>query len=56
MAPCFLMMGDVPTPAGESWFYGSDAQRSPLDKYRSPGDPPYTGEEVATSDKELLWY
>jgi NAD(P)-dependent dehydrogenase (short-subunit alcohol dehydrogenase family) len=24
-------------------YYGSDAQRSPLDLYRSPGTPPYTG-------------
>jgi NAD(P)-dependent dehydrogenase (short-subunit alcohol dehydrogenase family) len=29
---------------GNGWYYGSDAQRSPLDRYRSPGDPPYTGE------------
>ena len=25
-------------------YFGSDAQRSPLDRYRSPGDPPYTGD------------
>ena len=24
-------------------YYGSDCERSPLDKYRSPGDPPYKG-------------
>lgn len=24
-------------------YFGSDALRSPLDRYRSPGDPPYTG-------------
>ena len=29
---------------GNGRYYGSDAIRSPLDKYRSPGDPPYTGE------------
>ena len=28
--------------SGNGWYYGSDALRSPLDKYRSPGDPPYT--------------
>ena len=26
------------------WFFGSDARRSPLDRYRSPGDPPYQGD------------
>lgn len=26
------------------FYYGSDAQRSPMDRYRSPGSPPYTGE------------
>jgi NAD(P)-dependent dehydrogenase (short-subunit alcohol dehydrogenase family) len=25
------------------WYYGSDAKRSPLDRYRSPGDPPFEG-------------
>jgi carbonyl reductase 1 len=29
---------------GHGHYYGSDAQRSPLDRYRSPGDPPYTGD------------
>ncbi|NND83331.1 MAG: SDR family NAD(P)-dependent oxidoreductase [Gammaproteobacteria bacterium] len=24
------------------WYYGSDAQRSPLDRYRAPGSAPYT--------------
>lgn len=24
-------------------YYGSDAQRSPMDRYRAPGSPPYTG-------------
>jgi NAD(P)-dependent dehydrogenase (short-subunit alcohol dehydrogenase family) len=28
---------------GTGRYYGSDAQRSPLDRYRSPGSPPYTG-------------
>ncbi|KAG8470814.1 hypothetical protein KFE25_009235 [Diacronema lutheri] len=32
-------------PVGESGrYFGSDAVRSPLDKYRAPGDAPYTGE------------
>jgi len=29
---------------GNGRFYGSDARRSPLDKYRSPGSEPYAGE------------
>ncbi|KAJ1632204.1 hypothetical protein T492DRAFT_990355 [Pavlovales sp. CCMP2436] len=28
---------------GNGRYYGSDAVRSPLDQYRGPGDPPYTG-------------
>lgn len=36
-----LLFGD---PGGSGWYFGSDAERSPLDRYRSPGDPPYTGE------------
>jgi NAD(P)-dependent dehydrogenase (short-subunit alcohol dehydrogenase family) len=36
-----LLFGE---PGGSGWFFGSDAVRSPLDSYRSPGDPPYTGE------------
>ena len=28
---------------GNGRYYGSDAKRSPLDKYRSPGSPPYCG-------------
>jgi carbonyl reductase 1 len=35
-----LLLGDV---GGRGWYFGSDAERSPLDRYRSPGDPPYTG-------------
>jgi carbonyl reductase 1 len=31
-------------PGGSGWYFGSDAQRSPLDRYRAPGDPPYTGD------------
>ena len=37
----FLLLGE---PEGNGHYYGSDALRSPLDKYRSPGDPPYTGD------------
>ena len=32
-----LLFGDVPS----GWYFGSDAERSPLDRSRSPGDPPY---------------
>ena len=28
---------------GNGRYYGSDAKRSPLDRYRSPGSPPYEG-------------
>lgn len=37
----FLLFG---APAGSGHYYGSDALRSPLDRYRSPGSPPYTGD------------
>ena len=36
-----LLMGN---PEGSGHYYGSDCLRSPLDRYRSPGDPPYTGD------------
>ena len=29
---------------GNGRYYGSDAKRSPLDRYRSPGDPEYAGD------------
>ena len=38
-ASVFLLMGN---PSGSGHYYGSDCVRSPLDRYRSPGDPPYT--------------
>jgi NAD(P)-dependent dehydrogenase (short-subunit alcohol dehydrogenase family) len=41
IAQMFLLFGE---PDGSGWYFGSDAKRSPLDRYRSPGDPPYTGE------------
>ena len=39
--PLFLLFGD---PEGNGRYYGSDAERSPMHRYRSPGDPPYTGD------------
>lgn len=35
-----LLFGDV---GGTGWYFGSDAVRSPLDAYRSPGAPAYKG-------------
>lgn len=40
-APLHLLFGEL---EGNGHYYGSDAQRSPLDRYRSPGSPPYTGD------------
>lgn len=37
----FLLFGE---PEGSGFYYGSDAKRSPLDRYRAPGTPPYTGD------------
>lgn len=37
-APMFLLFGDL---EGNGRYYGSDAERSPLDRYRSPGTPAY---------------
>lgn len=34
----YLLFGD---DTGSGRYYGSDAIRSPLDRYRGPGDPPY---------------
>lgn len=39
-ATLHLLFGE---PGGSGWYFGSDAERSPLDRYRSPGDPPYRG-------------
>lgn len=41
VAPLFLLFGE---PAGNGRYYGSDAKRSPLDEYRSPGSAEYTGD------------
>lgn len=43
VAPLFLLFDEPPTPPATAWYYGSDAVRSPLNVYRGPGDPPYTG-------------
>jgi NAD(P)-dependent dehydrogenase (short-subunit alcohol dehydrogenase family) len=37
-APLFLLFGEL---AGNGRYYGSDAQRSPLDRYRAPGTEAY---------------
>lgn len=39
-SPMFLLFGEL---EGNGRYYGSDAQRSPLDRYRSPGSEPYRG-------------
>jgi NAD(P)-dependent dehydrogenase (short-subunit alcohol dehydrogenase family) len=39
--PLYLLFGELD---GNGHYYGSDAKRSPLDRYRSPGTPAYTGE------------
>lgn len=36
----YLATGDVPS---SGWYFGSDKQRSPLDRYREPGSPAYDG-------------
>lgn len=39
-APMHLLFAEL---EGNGHYYGSDAKRSPLDRYRSPGSPAYTG-------------
>jgi len=39
-AAIYCLTGDL---KGNGWYYGSDALRSPIDRYRAPGDPPYEG-------------
>jgi NAD(P)-dependent dehydrogenase (short-subunit alcohol dehydrogenase family) len=41
VAPLHLLFGEL---EGNGRYYGSDAKRSPLDRYREPGSPPYTGD------------
>mgnify|MGYP001820702951 FL=1 len=36
-----LLFGNL---QGNGHYYGSDAKRSPLDHYRAPGSPEYTGD------------
>jgi len=38
--PLALLFGEL---EGNGRYYGSDGLRSPLDRYRAPGSPPYTG-------------
>lgn len=48
--PCFLAMDEsftVGKPSGR--YYGSDCVRSPLDRYRGPGDAPYENDEDLVS-------
>ncbi|RYZ07789.1 MAG: SDR family NAD(P)-dependent oxidoreductase [Myxococcales bacterium] len=40
-APLHLLFGEL---AGSGRYYGSDAKRSPLDRYRAPGSPEYSGD------------
>ena len=39
VAPLFLLFG---SSQGSGHYYGSDARRSPLDRYRAPGSPEYS--------------
>ncbi|MGB1140221.1 MAG: SDR family NAD(P)-dependent oxidoreductase [Halioglobus sp.] len=34
------------TPHGSGHYYGSDGKRSPMDRYRAPGDPEYLGDST----------
>ena len=38
VATLFLLMG---APSGSGHYYGSDAKRSPMDRYRAPGSPEF---------------
>lgn len=42
-APVYLLMDDEVATLPTGRYYGSDAKRSPLDRYREPGSPPYDG-------------
>jgi len=39
--PLYLLFGKL---EGNGRYYGSDCKRSPLDRYREPGSPPYSGD------------
>jgi carbonyl reductase 1 len=41
VAPMYLLFGELD---GNGYYYGSDAKRSPLDRYRAPGAPAFTGD------------
>ena len=41
VAPMHLLFGAL---EGNGRYYGSDGRRSPLDRYREPGSPPYEGD------------
>jgi NAD(P)-dependent dehydrogenase (short-subunit alcohol dehydrogenase family) len=41
------------TPEQSGWFYGSDAQRSPLHKMRNPGQPVFDGVYPWEKDPEM---
>jgi carbonyl reductase 1 len=38
VAPMHLLFGEL---TGTGRYFGSDAQPSPLDRYRAPGSPPH---------------
>ena len=40
IAPLHCLFGE---DVGSGNYFGSDGVRSPLDRYRGPGDPPYLG-------------
>jgi len=42
VAPLFLLFGE---PEGNGRYYGSDAVRSPIDRYRGPGEPAYVADD-----------
>eukprot|EP00565_Helicotheca_tamesis_P001385 CAMPEP_0185731194 /NCGR_PEP_ID=MMETSP1171-20130828/12158_1 /TAXON_ID=374046 /ORGANISM="Helicotheca tamensis, Strain CCMP826" /LENGTH=282 /DNA_ID=CAMNT_0028400405 /DNA_START=153 /DNA_END=1001 /DNA_ORIENTATION=- len=43
VCPVHLLMSPELEGVPPGWYYGSDKVRSPLDRYRDPGDPPYEG-------------
>ena len=45
IAPLYLALEATVTPAGTAYYYGSDAKRSPMHKYRSPGTEPHEGDD-----------
>eukprot|EP00036_Acanthoecidae_sp_10tr_P010337 CAMPEP_0182916336 /NCGR_PEP_ID=MMETSP0105_2-20130417/874_1 /TAXON_ID=81532 ORGANISM="Acanthoeca-like sp., Strain 10tr" /NCGR_SAMPLE_ID=MMETSP0105_2 /ASSEMBLY_ACC=CAM_ASM_000205 /LENGTH=311 /DNA_ID=CAMNT_0025053277 /DNA_START=21 /DNA_END=956 /DNA_ORIENTATION=- len=44
VCPVKLTLDPLAVPSGEAWFFGSDSERSPFHKYRSPyKEPPFDG-------------